>query len=68
MAELDASIREKVGDLIPDHDVNGELLGINPEIPDDIFLEDHKIIVNLQSRVLLRMRRKIILQRRMMNT
>ena len=38
MAELDASIREKVGDLIPDHEVDGELLGMNPEIPDDIFL------------------------------
>ena len=41
MAELDASIREKVGDLIPDDEVAGKLLGINPEIPDDIFLEEH---------------------------
>jgi predicted hotdog family 3-hydroxylacyl-ACP dehydratase len=42
MAELDASIREKVGDLVPDDEVDGELLGINPEIPDDIFLEEHE--------------------------
>jgi transposase len=41
MAKLDASIHEKVGDLVPDDEVDGELLGINPKIPDDIFLEEH---------------------------
>jgi hypothetical protein len=41
VAKLDAFIREKVGDLVPDNEVDGKLLGINPEIPDDIFLEEH---------------------------
>ena len=40
IAELDASIREKIGDLIPDNAVDSELLGLYPEVPDDIFLPD----------------------------
>jgi hypothetical protein len=40
IAELDASIHEKIGDLIPDKAVDSELLGLYPEVPDDIFLPD----------------------------
>jgi hypothetical protein len=41
VAELDAAIREKIGDTLPDEEVNGDLVGLFPEVPDDIFLPDH---------------------------
>ena len=39
MAELDASIREKIGDSIPDAEVDPALADLLPTIPDDLFLE-----------------------------
>jgi hypothetical protein len=42
MAELDASIREKIGDSIPDNEVDEDLAGRYPEIPDDIFLDERE--------------------------
>ena len=41
IAELDASIKEKIGDTIPDEEVDADLVGLFPEVPDDIFLPDH---------------------------
>ena len=41
MAELDASIREKIGDSIPNKDVDEELADLFPEVPSDIFLPEH---------------------------
>jgi len=41
MAELDASIREKIGDSIPNKDVDEELANLFPEVPSDIFLPEH---------------------------
>jgi hypothetical protein len=40
MADLDASIREKIGDSIPDKDLNDDIVQIFPDVPDDIFLAD----------------------------
>ena len=46
MAELDPSIKEKIGDSLKDEadeDGKGEVvqvMGISPEVPDDIFLPD----------------------------
>jgi hypothetical protein len=40
MAELDVSIREKIGDSIPDDAVDPELAMLLPTIPDDIFLPE----------------------------
>jgi hypothetical protein len=46
MAELDLSIKEKIGDSLKDEaDEDGEgevvqVMGISPEVPDDIFLPD----------------------------
>jgi len=41
VAELDLSIKEKIGDSLSDEDIDGDLVGIIPEVPDDIFLPDH---------------------------
>ena len=68
MAELDASIHEKVGDLVPDDEVDGELLGINPEIPDDIFLEEHDNEFKPAEMGPLCQRLTFILRRHMTNT
>jgi hypothetical protein len=40
MAELDLSIKEKIGDSLRDKEVSADIMGISPEVPDDIFLPD----------------------------
>jgi hypothetical protein len=40
IAELDASIREKIGDSIPENEVDKDLAGRYPEVPEDIFLDE----------------------------
>ena len=40
MAELDMSIKEKIRDTLRDEEVDPEIMGISPEVPDDIFLPD----------------------------
>jgi hypothetical protein len=40
MAELDISIRDKIGDSIPDDAVDPELAMLLPNVPDDVFLPD----------------------------
>jgi hypothetical protein len=40
MAELDASIREKIGDSISNEEVDMALADLLPTIPDDLFLEE----------------------------
>ena len=41
MLELDLAIKEKIGDSVKDDDVNDNLIGLFPEVPDDIFLPDN---------------------------
>jgi hypothetical protein len=43
IAELDASIKEKIGDTIPDEEVDEDLVVLFPGVPDDIFLSDHDV-------------------------
>jgi len=43
IAELDASIKEKIGDTISEEEVEPDLVGLFPEVPDDIFLPDHDV-------------------------
>ena len=38
--ELDLAIKERIGDSIEDDNVDEELIGLFPEVPDDIFLPD----------------------------
>ena len=40
IAQLDAAIREKIGDTIPDNEVNPDLRDLLPHIPEDLFLEE----------------------------
>jgi hypothetical protein len=40
MAELDISIRDKIGDSIPDDAVNPDLAMLLPNITDDVFLPE----------------------------
>jgi hypothetical protein len=40
MADLDASIRSKIGDAIPDKEVAEDLVGLFPQVPDNVFLQD----------------------------
>jgi hypothetical protein len=40
MAELDASIREKIGDSVSDEEVDPALADLLPLAPDDLFLEE----------------------------
>jgi hypothetical protein len=42
MAELDASICEKIGDSIPENEVDEDLTSQFPEVPDDIFLDERE--------------------------
>ena len=43
IAELDASIKEKIGDTISEEEVEPDLVGLFPEVPNDIFLPDHDV-------------------------
>jgi hypothetical protein len=40
MAELDTSIREKIGDSISDEEVDPELAEVLPTVPDELLLEE----------------------------
>ena len=40
MAELDASIREKIGDSVSDAEVDPALVALLSTVPDDLFLEE----------------------------
>ena len=40
IAELDLSIKSKIGDALKDDEIDEELLALLPEIPDDVFLPD----------------------------
>jgi hypothetical protein len=40
MAELDISIRDKIGDSIPDDSLDPELAMLLPNVPDDVFLPE----------------------------
>jgi hypothetical protein len=40
IAELDTSIKSKIGDTLVDDDIDNELIGLYPDIPDDVFLPD----------------------------
>jgi hypothetical protein len=41
ISELDASICDKIGDTVMDDDIDPELLGLLPHVPDDLFLDDN---------------------------
>ena len=41
MAELDLSVKEKIGDTLEENELDPELVGAFPEVPNDIFLPDH---------------------------
>jgi hypothetical protein len=41
IAELDLSIKENIRDTLSDDEINYDLVGVFPEVPDDIFLPDH---------------------------
>jgi hypothetical protein len=43
MADLDASIREKIGDSLPKDEVNPVLAELFPNVPDDLFLPEEDI-------------------------
>jgi hypothetical protein len=40
MADLDASIREKIGDSASEKEIDAALVGLFPHVPDDVFLQD----------------------------
>ena len=40
MVELDLAIAEKIGNSITDDDMDDALIGLFPEVPDDVFLPD----------------------------
>ena len=40
IAELDLSVKAKIGDTLKDDEIDEELLALLPEIPDDVFLPD----------------------------
>ena len=42
MAELDASICDKIGDSVSDQEVDEDLVGQFPTVPDDIFLDEQE--------------------------
>jgi hypothetical protein len=41
LAELDISIKSKIGDTLADNEIN-ELIGLYPDVPDDVFLPDRE--------------------------
>jgi hypothetical protein len=41
MAELDLSVKGKIGDTLQDDELDPGVVGLFPEVPDDIFLPDH---------------------------
>lgn len=41
ITELDLSIKEKIGNTLSDEEIDGDLVGIFPEVPDDIILPNH---------------------------
>jgi hypothetical protein len=40
MAELDLSVKEKIGDMLKDEELDPAMVGLFPEVPDDVFLPD----------------------------
>ena len=42
IAELDTSIKSKIGDTLVDDDIDNELIGLYPDVPDDVFLPDRE--------------------------
>ncbi len=40
IAELDNSIKSKIGDTLVDDKIDNKLIGIYPDVPDDVFLPD----------------------------
>jgi hypothetical protein len=40
IAQLDAAIREKIGDTIPDDEMDPDLRDLLPHVPEDLFLEE----------------------------
>jgi hypothetical protein len=41
MAELDLSVKEKIRDTLQDDELDPEVVGLFPEVLDDMFLPDH---------------------------
>jgi hypothetical protein len=41
MLDLDVSVKEKIGDSIKNDDLDEDLIGLFPEVPDDVFLPDN---------------------------
>ena len=41
IVELDEEIKSRIGDSLSEEELNPELTGLLPEVPDDIFLPDH---------------------------
>jgi hypothetical protein len=42
LAELDISIKSKIGDTLADNEIDNELIGLYPDVPDDVFLPDRE--------------------------
>lgn len=43
IAELDNSIKSKIGDTLVDDEIDNELIGLYPDVPDDVFLPDRDV-------------------------
>jgi hypothetical protein len=41
MLELDLAVKEKIGDSVGNEDIDEGLIGLFPEVPEDIFLPDN---------------------------
>ncbi|KAI2490433.1 Reverse transcriptase (RNA-dependent DNA polymerase) [Fragilaria crotonensis] len=41
IVELDEEVKSRIGDSLKDEELEPELTGLYPEVPDDIFLPDH---------------------------
>jgi hypothetical protein len=71
IAELDLAIKEKIGDsTLKEEEIDADLLGIFPEIPDDIFLPDHDAEYSMTQQSLMQrcQRRMLTCRRHMMST
>jgi hypothetical protein len=65
MAELDLSVKEKIGDTLQDDELDPEVVGLFPEVPDDLFLPDHDTDSGAAQSQKLRCLRRMITCRRL---
>ena len=41
LVELDLAVEEKIGNSVHNNDIDHALIGLYPEVPDDVFLPDN---------------------------